>query len=64
MNVTEGYLNLTRGAEYVGRSRKFLWRLKNEVGHFRRGPSGHIMFRVKDLDSWMERSRVVTDERR
>jgi excisionase family DNA binding protein len=55
LDVSEtGFLSLTQAAAYLSRSPRWLRRLLPEIRHYR-PPGGQLLFRKKDLDTFMER---------
>jgi len=55
LDVSEtGFLSLSQAAAYLARSPRWLRRLLPEIRHYR-PPGGQLLFRKKDLDTFMER---------
>jgi len=55
LDVSEtGFLSLSQAAAYLSRSPRWLRRLLPEIRHYR-PPGGQLLFRKKDLDTFMER---------
>jgi excisionase family DNA binding protein len=55
LDVSEtGYLSLSQASAYLSRSPRWIRRLLPEIRHYR-PPGGQLLFRKKDLDTFMER---------
>jgi excisionase family DNA binding protein len=55
LDVSEtGFLSLSQASAYLSRSPRWIRRLLPEIRHYR-PPGGQLLFRKKDLDTFMER---------
>ena len=52
-----GYLSVAEASRYLGRSPRWIRRRLPEIPHYK-PPAGQILFKVSDLEAYLERFRV------